>query len=1032
MRTRTTTPNRVRLLLLLAGCAGAPAAAIGDIDPACSNPHVHQPLLDILPVGAATDIAVRTGDWSRSTTWASGMPPADDATVMIPEGVTVTVDDAFDARLDVIRVDGTLRYATDRDTRLIVDTLYSSPGGIIEVGSAGDPVQAGVTAELIIRTGRPIDTVRDPQQVGRGLVPHGRVSLVGSDVLDFAPLAVDALVGDGELIIELTDGDTTPLGWAIGDTIVLAGTSYDANGSDADNSRFRDEVLTITAINGDTVSFVNEGIPSGNRARLLHDHARPAGYDDERLNVYVANLTRNVIVRSEDPAAPIAQRGHVMVMHTSDALIENAAFYDLGRSDKNRLLDDPGTNLDGSPGGGTNVRGRYAVHFHRNLPRAGGIPPGCPPAVARGNAVWGSPGWGLVHHDSYCVLEDNVVFDVVGSAIVAEAGNEIGRWQHNLTIKTTGDDDPAATFDGSARVPLFDFGFNGEGYWVQGGAQVEMIDNAASSAMVGMDIFNGVDGNDNRDKGSIPRAHLAADDQYIVTNGTAIDVTNVPLKRLRGLEVSNSEIGLIFWNHMRNDDGQLGFVCPCDNNNHRERSLVEDFRLWNIFGEGVFMQYSTQIDFRDGFVLGDPSDPVPVRLGINGAGRGHGIGMNGPAQRLTFDDLRIEGFERGIRLPREGLDERTVPYARSRLMNSVIANNTYPMSKKQRNFGDPDKFPDYFEIKDTSFGYAGANDDPVAWFDDEPVGDEGIIRFDAGASFDPDPPSDLELAGDAIASYAWDFDGDTIPDDFGRVVHRMFESKGPHAITLTVYDAFGATASVQRSIKVDLEPYAEMIADPGFDAPLAGPGWQFDTARPGEWFARDGEVQGGAARMLGQQWGVAGLGQIAYDDYARRGTQRFSFDLTNTEGGLNDNRVIAQVWGIHGEFLARPEGDPPRSDGAVPMVADLLLEETIASPTAEVSFAGTFDAGEGYEFFLVQFRGLGINHATGDDVRIDNVSVTGSCSADLTGDDNADAADIDAFITMFLSGDAGADLSGDGTINIDDVDAFVDAFLAGC
>ncbi|NJK28075.1 MAG: hypothetical protein HC925_05580, partial [Coleofasciculaceae cyanobacterium SM2_3_26] len=59
----------------------------------------------------------------------------------------------------------------------------------------------------------------------------------------------------------------------------------------------------------------------------------------------------------------------------------------------------------------------------------------------------GSPGWGIVHHDSHLVLENNVVFDVAGAAIVAESGNELGAWRNNLTIKTTGMEFPGISED---------------------------------------------------------------------------------------------------------------------------------------------------------------------------------------------------------------------------------------------------------------------------------------------------------------------------------------------------------------------------------------------------------------------------------------------------------------------------------------------------------------------------------------------------------------------------------------------------------
>ncbi|MEL6761277.1 MAG: hypothetical protein AAFP04_12860, partial [Myxococcota bacterium] len=53
----------------------------------------------------------------------------------------------------------------------------------------------------------------------------------------------------------------------------------------------------------------------------------------------------------------------------------------------------------------------------------------------------------IVHHDAHLDVLRNAVFGVVGSGIVAEAGNETGFWDDNIVIQTTG---------------LVVFGFNGE------------------------------------------------------------------------------------------------------------------------------------------------------------------------------------------------------------------------------------------------------------------------------------------------------------------------------------------------------------------------------------------------------------------------------------------------------------------------------------------------------------------------------------------------------------------------------------------
>ena len=49
-------------------------------------------------------------------------------------------------------------------------------------------------------------------------------------------------------------------------------------------------------------------------------------------------LTRNVSISSE--SSVVDRRGHVMFMHNRDVHIANAGFYQLGRTDKSRPIND--------------------------------------------------------------------------------------------------------------------------------------------------------------------------------------------------------------------------------------------------------------------------------------------------------------------------------------------------------------------------------------------------------------------------------------------------------------------------------------------------------------------------------------------------------------------------------------------------------------------------------------------------------------------------------------------------------------------
>src|SRR5213076_1517894 len=108
--------------------------------------------------------------------------------------------------------------------------------------------------------------------------------------------------------------------------------------------------------------------------RLLEfDHRCEGEYRAE-----VANLSRNVVVESADPAGV---RGHTMYHRNSAGSISYAEFRHLGKKD---------------------VLGKYALHFHlcRDTMRGSSVV-GC--------SIWDSQNrWLTIHGTDYLVARDNV------------------------------------------------------------------------------------------------------------------------------------------------------------------------------------------------------------------------------------------------------------------------------------------------------------------------------------------------------------------------------------------------------------------------------------------------------------------------------------------------------------------------------------------------------------------------------------------------------------------------------------------------
>lgn len=934
----------------------------------------HQTFLDLVPHNQASHIAIKNGHWFDPSVWQNGQIPGDDADVLIPHDYRVWYGKESEARLDTLRVDGMLRFASKRDTKMLVDTFVVSPEGRLKIGKENLPIQSDKTTQIIFTSDTAIDTQNDPQQLGRGLISHGKAEIYGADKLDFVGLKRDALKGDDQLILDLPKGQSLPLGWQVGDHLVLGGTSYGFKGSNADNSRFRDEELTITAINGDHISFINNDITTGDNTVLRYDHQRPDGFEDEDLTLYLANVTRNVSFETENGEnVPINHRGHVMFMHNPDVVVKNAGFYDLGRSDKSKLVDDPGTNIDGSPASGTNPRGRYALHFHRT----GAENINSTPSLAEGNAVVGSPGWGIVHHDSHAVLENNVVFDVVGAGIVAEKGNEIGAWRNNLTIKTTGNGEQSIDLGNKDRIAKFDFGYEGEGYWVQGAAQVEMTDNIAISASGGgINVFgSGSERQEARDADTFPVANLPRKLQYIADGRDEIEVANVPLRRLSGFESYNSNMGIVFWQHMNNKDGVMGFDSPDGDPAHNARSLVEDFKLWNIRKDGLKLFYTTQVDFVDGLIVGG-------RDRMSGSGISHNVF----AQNHLYRDLRIEGFKQGIQVPREGGVNESVSWLGSRLEDSYLANNGVNLSSQNsRQTGNGTFiFPDYFEIANTTFNTNSPNAAPTAKFTTRVIG--GLARsFDASASFDRDVASSQKRSSEAIASYGWDFNNDGKIDQFGREADYHFDRSGLHQVSLTVWDSQGASRKLTKTINVEPKNHRNALIDGDFSAPQKSNSTVSNsTAMDEGWFNSpgvryDSKIGNGGAAILTNGRSRSVIGQVVEDNGIRKSIQTLKFDLKNIEGNLKAkglNNITVKLWGVDGEFNHRPyDNQDPTQVGALPMNSTKLLEQSVGGADFDwKTFNWDIDLGEGYQFLLVQIVAEQVG-SEGDYVAIDNVKL---------------------------------------------------------
>ncbi|MDO5631980.1 MAG: G8 domain-containing protein [Paracoccus sp. (in: a-proteobacteria)] len=562
----------------------------------------HARLLALVPRAEATHVAIKNGDWFDPGTWYQGRIPDAGAKALIPEGISVHYNGVSDTSLFTVRVDGELSFATASDTRMVVDTLVVSPQGRLEIGTADDPVQAGVKAEIKIANNGDIDIGWDPALLSRGVISHGAAEIHGAEKTAFVKVATDAMAGD--TVLKLAE---IPTGWQVGDRLVLSGThktgwSWDNDVRAVVHKESQDEEVRIISIDGNTVTL--------DRA-LTYDHDTPR--DD--LSAYVANMTRNITFSSIDgDATQTHHRGHVMFMHSNDVDVRYAAFDDLGRTDKSKPAMDASKAETLTPD--FNAKARYPFHFHKN-----GVEDQDNPAIAIGNTVSGSPGWGFVHHGSHADFIGNVAFDVFGAAFVAEDGNETGVWGQNMAIKAIGVDYGDWAVKRVGDPADNDIAKTGDGFFFAG-RQVQAYENVAINTTHGYTWFHRV----------APEQPLSDNLEYpgISYGRDTVPVNRTPIEGFRDNEAFGTQIGLM--------------VIKATPEQHNDiRSVFDGFLNWET-STGVVLGYTSHYTMLDFDLIGTTN---PQRV----AEAASGVRFSLNVFDMVFNGLKVDGFENGVYFP---------------------------------------------------------------------------------------------------------------------------------------------------------------------------------------------------------------------------------------------------------------------------------------------------------------------------------------------------------------------------------------------
>ncbi len=311
------------------------------------------------------------------------------------------------------------------------------------------------------------------------------------NVTSYVSLAADPMAGGTILLLA-----AIPTNWNVGDQLVITGV-------DTYTTDFGTETVTIRAIVGGIVAV----------DRLKYNHDAPDGYG---LSIYVANLSRNVIIEADNPTI-VAQRPPHGVLSKSERADRQYLRFGIGRTRQTIPINDP-VVINGvlQSGTGTNPRARYAIHFHHTE-----VDPAIAAARVSGSVVTDSPGWGYVNHQSNVNFVENVALNVRGSSFVTEDGNEIGTFDRNLSINSIG----ASWESMQARRANHGFAYNGHGFWMQGPGVVLTGNIAAGSRLSGFVYFTA------SSKALFDAVDL--DDSSMAGKQKAVPVGSVPWKKIR-------------------------------------------------------------------------------------------------------------------------------------------------------------------------------------------------------------------------------------------------------------------------------------------------------------------------------------------------------------------------------------------------------------------------------------------------------------------------------------------------------------------
>ena len=345
---------------------------------------------------------------------------------------------------------------------------------------------------------------------------------------------------------------------------------------------------------------------------------------------HVANLTRNVIIRSENPSGT---RGHTFVTQRSRLDMQYVLLQDLGRTTVNAL----DNTTFGSSGNvthiGTNQVGRYALHLH-HLIGPSTNPIGGYQYRLVGNVIKGGQKWGLAIHDThYGLIRANIVYNIPGSGLVLEEGTESNNViEQNFVVRTGSSVTTGVTSAGDPGLS--------SGVWLRS-INNHVRDNVVANAdFVGFIFYpKGVG------EIKVP-AFPGQHPPYTIT----FHANKNPIRQFDNNEVYGiTNTGLLFW-YVSDADSAKDLGLP--------PSIVRDFKAWHLHKQGFNAYYSAYLVL-DGWTLRNNIAQLPNGKNTSARPLAIGFGRSTPFI-VTITNADIQNFYTGIALPARDKDHDVV------------------------------------------------------------------------------------------------------------------------------------------------------------------------------------------------------------------------------------------------------------------------------------------------------------------------------------------------------------------------------------